>query len=128
TSRGVRAVIHGLRPGLRERDAVALLGWDGTPLSCHLMLTAGPRAAYGLLSPGDRPIERGDPFTVAFGVWGALDSRAGFVVEDATELPASIGDYVERLVAPYFEAVAAWYEGLRIGATGGTLYDAVMRT
>ena len=44
----------GLRPGIRERDAVALLGWDGTPLSCHLMLTAGPRAAFGLLSPGDR--------------------------------------------------------------------------
>ena len=47
------------------------------PLSCHLMLTAGPRASFGLLSPGDRPIERGDRFTVAFGVWGALDCRAG---------------------------------------------------
>ena len=57
--------------------------------------------------------ERGDPFTVAFGVWGALDCRAGFVVEDATELPASIADYAERLVAPYFEAVAAWYVVLR---------------
>ena len=72
---------------MRERDAVALLGWDGTPLSCHLMLTAGPRAAFGLLSPGDRPIERGDPFTVAFGIWGALNCRAGFVVEDADGLP-----------------------------------------
>ena len=83
--------------------------------------------AFGLLSPGDRPIERGDPFTVAFGMWGALDCRAGFVVEDATELPPAIGDYVERLVAPYFEAVAAWYGALRIGETGGALYDAVMR-
>ena len=45
------------------------------------------------------------------------------MVEDATELPAAIGDYVERLVAPYFEAVAAWYEALRIGQTGGALYD-----
>ena len=60
-----------------------LLGWDGTPLSCHLMLTAGPRASIGLLSPGDRPIERGDRFTVAFGIWGALNCRAGFVVADA---------------------------------------------
>ena len=60
-------------------------------------------------------------------MWGALDCRAGFVVEDAAELPAPIGDYVERLVAPYFEAVAAWYEGLRIGQTGGALHDAVMR-
>ena len=51
------------------------------------MLTAGPRATFGLLSPGDRPIERGDRFTVAFGIWGALNCRAGFVVEDAAELP-----------------------------------------
>ena len=57
------------------------------------MLTAGPRARYGLLSPGDRTIERGDPFTVAFGIWGALNCRAGFVVEDASELP----DGVDRL-------------------------------
>jgi hypothetical protein len=97
------------------------------PLSCHLMLTAGPRATFGLLSPGDRPIERGDRFTVAFGVWGALDCREGFVVEDASELPSGIGDYVERLVAPYFEAIAAWYGALRIGQTGGALHDIVMR-
>jgi Xaa-Pro aminopeptidase len=127
TSSGVRAVVHGVRPGLRERDAVALLGWDGTPLSCHVMLTAGPRATYGLLSPGDRAIERGDPFTVAFGIWGALNCRAGFVVEDASELPEGIADYVERLVAPYFSAVAEWYGALRIGQTGGALHAIIER-
>jgi Xaa-Pro aminopeptidase len=127
TSSGVLSLIRGLRPGLRERDAVRLLGWDGTPLSCHLMLTAGPRAAYGLLSPGDRAIERGDPFTVAFGIWGALDCRAGFVVEDADELPNGIGDYVERLVAPYFAAVAEWYGALHVGQSGGVLHDIIDR-
>ena len=123
TSSGVRSLIRGLRPGLRERDAVALLGWDGTPLSCHVMLTAGPRAAFGLLSPGDRTIERGDPFTVAFGIWGALNCRAGFVVDDASGLPDGVSDYVERLVAPYFAAVADWYGALHIGQTGGALHD-----
>jgi hypothetical protein len=111
---------------MTEREAVRLLDWNGMPLSCHLMLTAGPRARFGLLSPSDRPIERGDPFTVAFGVWGALDCRAGFVVEDASELPSGIGDYVERLVAPYFEAIAAWYGSLRVGSTGGDVYAAAM--
>jgi Creatinase/Prolidase N-terminal domain len=127
TSSGVHRVLTGLRPGLRERDAVALLGWDGTPLSCHLMLTAGPRATYGLLSPSDRAIERGDPFTVAFGILGALNCRAGFVVEDAAELPASIQDYVDRLVGPYFAAVAEWYGALRIGRTGGALHAIIER-
>jgi Xaa-Pro aminopeptidase len=127
TSSGVWNVLGGLRPGLTEREAVALLGWDGTPLSCHLMLTAGERARLGLLSPGDRPIERGDRFTVAFGIWGALNCRAGFVVEDASELPAGIQDYVQRLVGPYFAAVAEWYGALRVGQVGGALHEIVAR-
>jgi Creatinase/Prolidase N-terminal domain len=127
TSSGIRALIHGLRPGLTEREAVALLGWDGSPLSCHLMLTAGSRATLGLLSPADRPIERGDRFTTAFGIWGALTCRAGFVVEAAAELPSAIPDYVERLVGPYFDAVASWYEALHVGQTGGTLQAIIDR-
>jgi hypothetical protein len=127
TSSGVWNLLQNLRPGMTEREAVALLGWDGTPLSCHLMLTAGDRARLGLLSPGDRPIERWDRFTVAFGIWGALNCRAGFVADDASELPAGIQDYVERLVGPYFEAVAEWYGALRIGQVGGALHEIVAR-
>jgi hypothetical protein len=127
TSTGVRNLLFGLRPGMREREAVQLLEWSGSPLSCHLMLTAGPRARYGQLSPGDRVIEQGDPLTVAFGIWGALNCRAGFVVEEAGQLPAGIGDYVDRLVGPYFEAVAEWYGTLRVGQTGGALQEIIDR-
>jgi hypothetical protein len=112
---------------MTEREAVRLFDWDGAPLSCHAMLTAGPRATFGMLSPGDRPIARGDRFTMAFGIWGALDCRAGFVVEDEDGLPDGIRDYVDRLVRPYFEAVAEWYGALRIGQTGGALFEIVDR-
>jgi hypothetical protein len=127
TSCGVHDLLFGLQPGMTEQEAVRFLGWNGTPLSCHLMLTAGSRATFGLLSPSDRPIERGDRFTVAFGIWGALSCRAGFVVEAAAELPTAIADYVERLVGPYFEAIAAWYEALHVGQTGGALAEIVDR-
>lgn len=127
TSNGLRRVLSGVRPGMTEREAVRLLDWDGSPLSCHAMLTAGPRAAFGLLSPSDRVIQRGDPFTVAFGIWGALNSRAGFVVEDESELPEAIRDYVPRLVGPYFEAVAEWYEAMHIGQIGGALHAIIDR-
>jgi hypothetical protein len=127
TSGGIRSLLAGLQPGMTEREAVRLLDWNGSPLSCHLMLSSGPRATLGLLSPGDRAIERGDRFTVAFGIWGALTCRAGFVAEDATELPAEIHDYVERLVGPYFAAVAEWYGALRIGVTGGELQAIIDR-
>jgi hypothetical protein len=127
TSNGVRRLLFGLQTGMTEQEAVRLLEWNGTPLSCHLMLTAGKRASLGLLSPGDRPIRRGDRFTVAFGIWGALNCRAGFVVEDADELPDDIQDYVDRLVGPYFAAVVEWYEAMHIGQTGGVLHEIVDR-
>ena len=127
TSSGVSSVLNGLQPGMTERDCAQLLRWKGSPLSCHLMLTAGPRARFGLLSPGDRPLERGDPFTVAFGIWGALNCRAGFIVEDPSELPDGTDDYVDRLVAPYFAAVAEWYEALHVGQVGGELQAIVDR-
>lgn len=127
TSSGVRDLLFGLKPGLREDEAVRLLKWNGSPLSCHLMLTSGSRASLGLLSPSDRSIERGDRFTTAYGIWGALNCRAGFVVESAGELPSEISDYVERLVAPYFAAIVEWYEALRIGQTGAVLYEIIDR-
>jgi hypothetical protein len=127
TSYGVRQLLTRLEPEMRESEAVTLLEWNGMPLSCHLMLSSGDRASLGLLSPSDRRIERGDRFTVAFGIWGALNCRAGFVVEDAAELPEAIGDYVERLVAPYFEAVSDWYGALHIGQTGGALHEIIHR-
>jgi hypothetical protein len=91
------------------------------------MLSAGPRSAAGVGSPSMRRIERGDYLTTALGLWGNLTARCGFVVADASELPAEIGDYVERLVIPYFRAAVAWLETVCIGVTGGALYDAVHR-
>jgi len=127
TSNGVRNLLFGLQPGMTEQEAVRLLDWNGAPLSCHLMLTAGDRARLGLLSPGDRRIEHGDPLTVAFGIWGALNCRAGFVTSGPEGLPTHIEDYVDRLVRPYFEAVAEWYRALHIGQNGAALQEIVDR-
>lgn len=126
-SQSVRNVLFGLRPDMTEYDAVRLMGLNGIPLSVHLMLSSGNRARYGLPSPSNKVIERGDPFTVALGLWGALNARAGFVVSDSGELPAEIQDYVEKLVVPYFSAVVDWYEHVGIGVTGGELYDIISR-
>ncbi len=110
---------------MSEYDAVRLMGVNGMPWSCHLMLSTGERAAMGLPSPSARRIAHGDPFTTAYGVWGALNCRAGFIVADESELPPGIRDYVDRLVAPYFRAVVGWYETIGLGVTGGALHDAV---
>jgi len=48
-------------------------------------------------------------------------------VEDESELPDEITDYVDRLVGPYFEAIAEWYEALHVGQTGGVLHEIIAR-
>jgi hypothetical protein len=125
TSTAIRNVLFGLEPGMTEHDAVRLMRVNGIPLSCHLMLSSGPRARMGLPSPSSKRIEEGEPFTTAYGVWGALNCRAGFVVKDESGLPAGIRDYVEKLVAPYFGAIVEWYETIGIGVRGGELYDVI---
>jgi hypothetical protein len=125
TSQGLRNVLFGLRAGMREIDAMRLMGLNGLPLSAHPMLSSGRRAFYGLPSPSTKVIERGDAFTMAYAIWGALTARAGFVAESEEDLPEGIRDYVGKLVAPYFSAAAAWYETVGIGVTGGEVYDAV---
>jgi len=125
TSTAIKNVLFGLEPGMTEFDAVRLMELKGMPLSCHLMLSSGPRATMGLPSPSSRVIGRGDRFTTAFGVWGALNCRAGFVVRDETELPENIRDYVDKLVAPYFRAIVSWYETVGLGARGSELYEIV---
>src|SRR6185436_168337 len=36
-------------------------------------------------------------------------------------------DYVDRLVGPYFGAIAEWYAALRVGQTGGVLHEIIAR-
>ncbi len=127
TSAAVRRVLFGLAPGMTEHEVVRLMKLNGIPLSCHLMLSSGPRARMGLPSPSSRRIEEGDPFTTAYGVWGALNCRAGFVVRDESGLPEPIRDYVAKLVAPYFSAIVDWYRTIGIGVTGGELYEVIHR-
>lgn len=125
TSNGLKQVWQGLRVGMTEYAAARLMGISGLPLSCHPMLSNGPRAAYGLPSPSGNPIALGAPFTMALGMWGALNARAGWVAASAADLPPAANDYLERLAKPYFLAIAAWYDTVGIGVSGATLYAVI---
>jgi hypothetical protein len=125
SSQGLRNVLFNIKPGLTEYEASCLMGSCGIPLSCHQMLSTGKRAYYGLPSPSMKRIELGDNLTMALGLWGSLNARAGFVVHNKTELPEGIRDYVDKLVIPYFIAIAAWYEHISIGVKAGELYEII---
>jgi len=125
SSTAVKNALFGAWPGMTEHQVVQIMKLNGYPQSVHLMLSTGPRAWIGLPSPTSKVIKRGEAFTTAVGLKGALTCRAGWLIEHESELPKNISDYVERLAAPYFEATTAWLETMSIGVTGGELYKAV---
>jgi len=112
---------------MTEYQAFAEFRPIGLPFSYHPLLLSGERAALGLASPSGRTLSRGDPMSAALGYWGSNIARGGFLAESAADLPAAAGDYVAKLVAPYFACACEWYETIGIGVTGGELYDLVRR-
>ena len=127
TSQAVRNLLFGVRAGMSEFAAIALMQMTGMPQSCHLMFSSGSRTSLGLASPSLRTLGNGDKTFLAYGVWGALNARGGWLAHDARDLPTAVRDYVEKLVKPYFRAIADWYEALGIGVRGGELYAIINR-
>ncbi len=117
----VLRVVRGAEPGISERQAAALLGYAGEPLSIHPIVASGSpgEAINGLRSPTDRRLERGDGVTVGVGYWGSLACRAGLLLAEPDD------GFFDRFVRPYYAAIAAWYAAVRVDATGGEVRAAV---
>jgi Xaa-Pro aminopeptidase len=119
-SAAVMRIVAGAEPGMSELEAAGNAGYQGEPLTCHLMLSAGKDALVGLRSPGGRRIEPGDAVTTAVGYVGGLCSRAGLVAAEPDDA------FFAEIVAPYWSAIATWYSSVGIGAKGGAIHDAVL--
>jgi Creatinase/Prolidase N-terminal domain len=126
-SESMRRLLFGVRPGLTELSAYTLFESIGLPLSYHPVLLSGERAALGLASASGRVLSLGDPMVASLGYWGSNIARGGFLAADIGDLPAGAGDYVERLVTPYFACAAKWYETIGVGVTGGELFSVAQR-
>lgn len=122
-SEGIRRLLLGIEAGMTELEASQLMRPILLPFSYHPTMLSGPNASYGVASASDRVLEVGDPVAAGLGYWGGNTARAGFLVEDSSQLPVGAEDYLERLVEPYYATAAAWYETIRIGLTAGELYD-----
>jgi hypothetical protein len=126
-SQGLRNLFFQVRSGMTEFDAFRLLAPIGLPLCYHPVVASGERTALGLAGPSSRVLQAGDPVFAALGYWGSNNARAGFLVKKPAELPVAIQDYVDKLVAPYFQAITEWYERVGIGVSGGELFDIIDR-
>lgn len=122
---GMKRALESMKVGISELEIASLLGFNGMlPLAYHITVGFGKRASMGLASPTERKLKKGDYISFGYGVWGANLSRAGVALEspdEATDMPGVL----DKLYAPYFLMLRRWYGTMRVGVTGGEVYEAV---
>lgn len=124
-SEAMKRVLRSIRLGMRDSEVLTAAGYDGTPLSCHMTCKTGPHR-ISLASPREQVVERGYPWSANIGYWGSNICRAGWVAEREEDLPPEARLYLPDFVAPYFAAMARWFDALRIGTPGGAI-DALIQ-
>jgi hypothetical protein len=125
TSEGICAALQHLRPGVEEQELERHFDPAGLTLSCHSMVSFGDKAKRGLSSPSARVAQLGDTFTMAFGLKGALNARAGAVARGPEDLPADLRQFYPAFAANYFEVISTWYEHVQVDACAGDVFAAV---
>jgi len=111
--------------GVSEKTLGAQLNAEGQPNSVITIAASGERFAHARLYPSDNTLKQGDKLSLTVGYKGGLTSRSAYVVHRAAELPCHVSDWLTRLAIPYYHAVVSWLEHLRIGVTGGELYNLI---
>jgi len=121
---GMKRVLRALRPGAVDFDLLKEAQYCGVPLACHMTLKCGGNRVSLASARGER-LEKGGRFSCGIAYWGANVCRCGWVAEGPEDLPEAARGYVDEFAGPYFAAMGAWFEALRIGSTGGALHEAI---
>jgi len=102
-----------------------MIDYTGIPFSCHLSILSGSNYVYSLSSPDGHLIRKGEPFAMNIAYWGSNICRAGWVAYTDKDLPDKAKDYIENFAGIYFEAIARWFELLKIGVSGGEIVNTI---
>ncbi|MBK0091342.1 MULTISPECIES: M24 family metallopeptidase [Erwiniaceae] len=111
--------------GVREIDLGALLAAEGQYNTVVSIAATGVRFDHANLYPTYKKLQQGDPLSLTTGFKGGLSSRAAFVIAGPAELPDAQKDWLDRIAKPYFSAQVAWLENIRVGMSGGELYNVI---
>ena len=114
-----------LEVGKTEMEMAETLAADGQRHSVVTIMATGARFEKANLYPGNKQIQCGDKISITTGFKGGLQSRAGYAVECAEQLPDQEQEYLTAVAIPYFQAVKVWLETIKIGINGNDLYEAI---
>ncbi|MCE0801749.1 M24 family metallopeptidase [Buttiauxella sp. S04-F03] len=121
------SALNAIELGKTEKSIAALLAADGQANNVVTIAATGDRFENANLYPSDKQIQKGDKFSLTVSYKGGLTSRAAYVVSQADELHEEVSDYLDVVAIPYYRAVVAWLENMRVGVKGHEVYDLIER-
>lgn len=121
------SALNAIELGKTEKSIAALLAADGQANNVVTIAATGDRFENANLYPSDKQIQKGDKFSLTVSYKGGLTSRAAYVVSQADELHEEVSDYLDVVAIPYYRAVVAWLENMRVGVKGHEVYDLIDR-
>lgn len=119
-SKAVYDVFSNLKEGISELEASRYLCIDGDPLNMHPNVNFGKNVFWGLASPdAHTKLEDGDLVSVGIGFRRSVCFKIGRYASAENVMNTQMEFYFNL----YFRSLAAWYESLRIGSTGGQVFE-----
>lgn len=118
-------VLNEIAVGKTEMELADKLERYGQRNSVVTIMATGERFVKANMYPTNKKISLGDPLSITIGYKGGLQSRGGFAINSENELPEGQKDYIEKVAAPYFNAVKEWLENIHIGMEGRELYNLI---
>lgn len=111
--------------GKSEMEIADKLVRYGQPTNVIPIAATGERFKNAYISPTDKRVLLGDKLSITTGFKGGLASRSGYAVNEEEELPENQQDYVQKVAAPYYQAIVTWLENIRINRTGSEVYQII---
>lgn len=118
-------VLNEIAVGKTEMELADKLERYGQRNSVVTIMATGESFVKANMYPTHKKISLGDPLSITIGYKGGLQSRGGFAINSENELPEGQKDYIEKVAAPYFNAVKEWLESIHIGMEGKELYNKI---
>ena len=114
-----------LEEGKTEMQVAEKLDVYGQYHNVVTIMATGERFEKANMYPSNKLIKKGDRISITTGFKGGLQSRNGYAVSFAEELPEGEKDFLEKVAVPYFNAVKVWLETIHIGMSGKKLYSVI---
>lgn len=123
----MQRLLKNMKVGMKEYELAMLAQVGFDPTNTHPLVNFGERSvAIGMGSPTTRELVLGTPGGMCYSLRGNLTSRVSVLATCLEDYQENLKPYFESFYKVYYQAVTAWYETAKIGATGGDLYKAVM--